>query len=155
MSTVVKRKQYAKASEGIHPGRLVKFKNLGLVEYMGEKRPRGNFDWIILDESDELGAPIHVYESFNLTIENKSRLGKILTEMLGMPPDDEIVLEGLVGTECGLEIRHNANDGKIYANIEKHLPHAPREKTKAAGARTVVARSQPQEDLITDADIPF
>ena len=160
MSTVVRKKQYARASEGIHPGRMVKSNDLGIVEYKGERKPRGNFDWIVLDESDELGAPIHVFESFNLTIENKSRLLKILTEILGKPPDEEIDLEDLEGTECDLLIRHNERDGKVYANIENHIPYRSKaEKAKAAGARTktVITRNQPEEDPteITDADIPF
>jgi hypothetical protein len=156
--TIVRKKKYEKLSEGLHHCRLFKFNNLGVIPYMGEERPRGNFDWIALDENDSQGNPVHVFESFNpTTIEPKSTLLKILTQM-HVDTDGDVVLEDLEGTECDLEIMHNASDGKVYANIVQHLPHTPRKETKASGmnARTVV-RSQPQEDAvaISDDDIPF
>ena len=165
MTTIVRKKEYQKLSEGLHHCRLFKFNNRGVISYMGEERPRGNFEWIALDEKDSQRNPVHVFESFNpTTIEPKSTLLRILTQM-GVDTDGDVVLEDLEGTECDLVIQHNKGvNGTVYADIVNHLPHKPKEeikeaKTKAAGAsaKTVVTRSQPKEDPVTikDEDIPF
>jgi hypothetical protein len=134
---VVEEKRRQQASSGLHHGELTEVKNYGLVpDFNGEKKLRGGFGWELQDEKDADGKNIVIYESFNLTIEKKSRLRKILTEILGHEPDDKIVLNQLIGTECNLIVQHNHKNGEVYANIEGHFPLQP-------GSTTSKAKSQP------------
>jgi hypothetical protein len=170
---VVRKKHHQLTAQGMHHGRLIEVKNYGLVaDFRGERKLRGAFVWELQDEQDAEGKPLVIYESFNLSIEKKSRLRQILTEILGTEPNDEIVLNDLEGTECNLVVKHRRSDkdGEMYANIEGHFPLAVKSattKAKTAGAsgasEVFVAREskretrtqKPHDPTLTDEEISY
>lgn len=130
---VVEKKRYQRPTPGLHHGNAIDVKDYGLVtDFRGEKRRRCALVWELQDEKDAEGKPIVIYESFNLTIEKKSRLRKIWTEIFGREPDDKIVLNQLKGIECNLVVQHNHKDGEVYANVEGHFPLQPRSAAAAS-----------------------
>jgi len=170
---VIEKKRYQLPTPGLHHGKVIDVKDYGLVtDFRGEKRRRCALVWELQDEKDSEGRPIVIYESFNLTIEKKSRLRKIWTEIFGREPDDKIVLNQLVGIECNLVVQHNHKNGEVYANVEGHFPLTSRNVPRKAknqpsdrnssgtnGAEGVTGVRKPKSEIedpttITDKDTP-
>ena len=120
-----KGKDFKIPSEGTVQAVLSTVKDLGLVDtvYNGEakKTRKVQFIWQI-DEKDEDGGRLLVFERFTLSLHEKSMLYKRLKGLLGKNPPLSFDLETLVGTNTNLVLVHNQGTDKngqvkTYANI--------------------------------------
>jgi hypothetical protein len=168
MSLLVKqnpKRKYELASEGTHAAKLEEVRDLGEVETGFGKKQKVLFIWEMMDQTDQRGFPVKVFERFTRTLHEKGLLAKRLKQMLEKVPP-EIDLTEPVGWQGDVVVQHNDTGDEIYANIIAVLrpPTAEEATSEARVKRTIAAYSShkvvatapaAQRPQITDADVPF
>jgi hypothetical protein len=173
MTRIVHRqyKEFELPPEGVHRGRLTEIKDLEpTVNLNGEEKERVRFIWTLLHQRTSSGDTMKVYQTFNVSLHPQSYLSQAIRDITGEEPGDHFDLDGLLGCECDLVLKHNeGNDGRTYCNVRTilRLPTAAEaaeekrvaavtEKVKQAAAQPQGAVTVPAEaDTISDEDIPF
>lgn len=117
MGVVIKKKEYEKASEGIHNVVVTKVEDLG-----AQDTPNGvkNFVRVVFaceDQKDKEGNKVEIWQKFNAVLSPKSNLSKFLVQ-LGFTPGAEFDMDEIVGVKCQIVVEHVEKDGNTYANVQ-------------------------------------
>lgn len=164
------------APAGVHQAVCVDVVDLGILEvtYKGEtkRQHKVNLAWQINEDRDD-GKPFLVFKRYTLSLHEKAGLRKDLESWRGkkFTRDEELGfdVETIIGTNCLLNITHNQQGDKTYANVVSIMPLAKGMPTLSARDyvrkvdRTDETPSQVSGDLhdhgepppLTDDDIPF
>lgn len=115
---------------GSYVARCVSVVDLGVQEtpwggkekvYIGFEVPEERVEWKDQDGKEHEG-PALIGSRYTLSIHKDSNLGQILTSWRGKPfTDDErkgFDLFTVLGAPCMINVVHNENNGKVYANIQ-------------------------------------
>ena len=138
----------------------------------GQEKQRERFVWEC-DETDKWGNPLKLFSTYNLSLHPKSYLFRAIVDITGEVPEGECELNGLLGAERGLTIKHDqGSDGRMYANIVAIF--RPKTKAESAEERRVASimekvkqearkshivahapEAQPPDTVESDGGIPF
>lgn len=116
VSLVIKKKEYEKATEGIHSVTISKVEDLGKIETQNGVKEFVRVVFTVEDQKDKAGAKVEIFQRFTRTLGPKSNLTKFLNQ-LGFTPGAEFDLEDIVGTKTQIVVEHVEKDGVTYANI--------------------------------------
>lgn len=127
------------APEGTHIARCVQVIDLGTQRsaFYNKSSRKVLIGWELSDTENEKGEPFLVWARYTISLHEKANLRGILEAWRGkrFSPDDldkGFQLSSVLDTSCMLNIVHNENDGRTYANVSSvmALPkgQAPKER---------------------------
>jgi hypothetical protein len=124
--TVVSKKQFRPAPEGMFLAVCVDEYDLGLVKtFYGIKR-KHRLSWQLEEIDSETGKPWLISKKYTPSLADKSNLRHDLESWRGKAMTKEELkafdLENIVGKMCQLQVIHNENDGETYANVQNIMP---------------------------------
>lgn len=171
-------KVFDPAPAGVHQGVCVDVIDLGILDvtWQGKtkKQHKINVAWQIAENRDD-GKPFLVFKRYTLSLSEKATLRKDLESWRGkaFTRDEELGfdVESVIGANCLLNIQHNVQGDKTYANVVSIMPLVKgmpkltvadyiRKKDRTASEETrhisdeEMAGSHPAQ-MVTDDDIPF
>ncbi len=120
---------FTPAPAGVHQAVCVDIVDLGIVEvtWQGKTKQQHkiNVAWQI-DEPRDDGKPYLVFKRYTLSLSEKANLRKDLESWRGkkFTRDEEMGfdVESVLGANCLLNIQHNTNGDKTYANVVSIMP---------------------------------
>jgi hypothetical protein len=117
-SILVAPKVYELPEVGGHIGTITRIEDLGIVhsDAYGDQH-KIKIHIRIEDEKTSKDEVIFVFQTCTLSMGAKSRLGTFLRQ-LGLPIDGALDLADLAGMRINVNIIHNQNGDKTYANVE-------------------------------------
>lgn len=170
------------APQGVYQAVCVDVVDLGFLESTWQgvttKKHKVNVAWQINEDRDD-GKPFLVFKRYTLSLHEKAGLRKDLESWLGRKLDrnDEMGfdVEAMVGKNCLLNVTHNRQGDKTYANVAsvnplmKGMPtmnareyvrkceRQPSDETQALGREyaALSAEIDQQPPPLTDDDITF
>lgn len=119
-------KEFEPVTELIQPGVLADVVDKGLIDNKfkpGTKVHKCYFVWIVAEEDSD-GANKRVFQSFTVSLNEKSSLRKFLAT-LGIKefPGGRFELDSLIGTERMMVLsQEDGSDGKSYIKITATMP---------------------------------
>lgn len=172
IATAGENKTYTPAPQGVHQAVCVDVIDKGVLEvtYSGKtkKQHKVSLAWQI-DELRDDGKRHIVYKRYTLSLNEKATLRKDLESWRGraFTHDEEMGfdVETIIGANCLLNVQHNAQADRTYANVVAVMP-LHRGMTKLSPSSDYV-REQDRTDAqvaeangnasgdITVDDIPF
>ncbi len=166
MVTAGDSKTYTPTPAGVHQAVCVDVIDKGMLPNTfkpGTSQHKIALAWQI-DEEREDGKRFLVYKRYTASLHEKATLRKDLESWRGraFTRDEEMGfdVESIIGANCLLNIQHNVNGDKTYANVVAVMPlHKGMTKIFARDYVREADRSeQPAEDdnaPITADDVPF
>lgn len=132
MPTVVNTragKEFEKPDNGIFHGVLADVVDLGMVStsFQGKVKilPMVRLVWI-LNVNGKDGKPLSVAPRYNANLHERSRLYKMVRQIINAPPPVSLDLDTLIGqTRQLLIVRAEKEDGNVFANVEGVAPAQP------------------------------
>ena len=89
---------------------------------------RGDFDRVIGGKTEKVSLPRAISSRYTLSLSEKSNLRPMLQGWRGRPFTEEELdgfdIRNVIGANCLLNVIHNTNDGKTYANVASVTPLA-------------------------------
>lgn len=169
MVTAGDSKSYTPAPSGVHQAVCVDVIDKGILEvtYAGKtkKQHKLSLAWQI-DETRDDGKRHLVYKRYTASLNEKATLRKDLESWRGraFTREEEMGfdVESIIGANCLLNVQHNTNGDKTYANVVAVMPlhkgmtklgvlDYVREKDRTETPAGDENHNQP----LTDDDIPF
>ncbi len=165
------------APAGVHQAVCVDVVDLGILDVtwqgVTKKQHKVNVAWQINEDRDD-GKPYLVFKRYTLSLHEKAGLRKDLESWRGkkFTRDEEMGfdVEKLIGANCLLNITHNDQGERTYANVVSIMPLAKgmppmhardfvRRQDRTADSNGTVSRAADYDDSqappLTDEDIPF
>lgn len=117
---------------GIHRAVLFQVCDLGIQEttWQGvtKHQHKVRFAWELTDELMDDGKPFSVSKQYTANLGSKANLRKDLESWRGRPFTNEELdgfdLQNVLGAPCMVNVVHNENNGKTYANVTAVTPLA-------------------------------
>lgn len=121
------QKDFTPAPEGLHQAVCVDVVDKGLVDGPWGPKPTIQIRWQLEQADEATGKRFMVVANYNLSLNEKANLRKILKGWRGRDFTAEELkgfdLEKLVGANCQLQLIHNLSDnGRTYANVQTVVP---------------------------------
>lgn len=120
---------YKPAPAGNHAAICIQIIDMGLQQstYQGATRERRQIRLVWeIDENMEDGRPYTISQNYTLSLNEKARLRKDLESWRGKAFSKEELegfdLEKLLGKPCLLNVIHNENGDRVYANVSSISP---------------------------------
>lgn len=117
--------QFIPAPAGLHRGVCVDVVDMGMQETQWGDKHKVRIVWQI-EEPMENGNYFSVGQRYTASLHQKSKLRQDLESWRGKPfTGDELKgfdLEKLIGANCQLNVVHNTNDGRTFANVATIVP---------------------------------
>jgi len=119
-------KEYVLHPEGFMQGICVDFVDVGMKPTQYGDKHKVRIVWETTAKMTD-GRPFVVMESFNASLDPKSKLRKVLEAWRGSKFNEDEVkafdTEKLIGASCQLQIIHTTdNEGKEWANVQSVVP---------------------------------
>ena len=116
---IVEPTVYELPEPGLHTAIISEVKDVGPVknEVYNKEERRIRLTYTITDEKGKDGTDMKVFESMSASFGKKARLG-IRLRGLGISTDKPVDLTDLVNMEVNINIVHNVNNGRTYANVD-------------------------------------
>lgn len=122
-------KTFEPAPVGVHQAVCVDVVDLGVLEvtYAGQtkKQHKVNLAWQISEDRED-GKPFLVFKRYTLSLHEKAGLRKDLESWLGRKfgRDEELGfdVESVIGKNCLLNVTHNQQADRTYANVVSIMP---------------------------------
>lgn len=113
---------FTPAPEGLFQAVCVDVVDLGQVETQWGNKHKVRLAWQITEKDEETGKRYLVVGQFTASLNEKARLRAILESWRGKRFTKEELkgfdMEHLIGANCQLQIIHNSNGEKTYANVQ-------------------------------------
>jgi hypothetical protein len=156
---LIEKKSYQLPSAGPHQAVISDFKNMGQHEFGGEKKTRYAYELTLDERNTKTGEPLTQLVFFSPSVELKSKLLSILTQ-LGIEPGEHFRPRSLLGTQCGVLITlTKKDDGTTRSEAGSFYPLATTKPLPVfPDANEVIVERKPQPEdptTITDRDVPF
>jgi hypothetical protein len=150
---------YTPAPAGMHAARCCDVVDLGDEETPWGVKAKVRISWLINARmADE--RPYMVSRKYTQSLHEKSNLRRDLEGWRGVPFSAEDLegfdLEKLIGATCVLQLVHNENGGKTYANVQTITPCRVGDiAPELDGYVRVQDRNRGPEDKTDHGDLPF
>lgn len=140
---------FVPAPPGLHRAVCVDVVDLGMVETTYGPKHKVRVVWQI-EEKMENGKLFSVGQRYTASLHQKAKLRQDLESWRGRPfTNDELKgfdLEKLIGANAQINIVHNTNDGRIFANVATIVPLG--KGTPALAADGTYTRVQDRPDYV-------
>lgn len=114
-------KDFQPCPEGTHLAVCCDVVEKGMVDTQWGPKEKVQLRWEIAEIQDDEGRPFLVMQQFNLTLAEGSTLRARLEAWRGRKFTAEELagfdMEKLIGAPCQLQVVHNENQGRIWANV--------------------------------------
>ena len=113
---------------GVHIARCYRIIDLGTHydERWNKSQHKVSIGWELPDEKMSDGRPFTVHSKYTVSLHEKARLRQDLAAWRGRDFSEQELdgfkLPNLLGVPCQINIVHNSNDGKTFANVASIMP---------------------------------
>lgn len=115
-------RQFETAPEGVFPATLIEVKDLGIRSTKYGDQHQVRFAWDLDSTLPKAGGKFRVFEVFNFTWAEQSKLRKAVANLIGTEPPSSFDLETLLGMQANLVLKHDQVSGRVYSNIKAVVP---------------------------------